>query len=222
VRIELQKDRFARDLAQKVTVPGTRPGNAIDQLVLECLSVSIRSFLGDRITKPPSIKMFFVEARDSVSTLPELSKRGYKTYYPEIRVSTKPVNAINSITVEPIGLSIGNFLPVDGEVCKFKFTSKPLKTRVNHALRLQGVFLDGSVFEGVMEHLKGVQVEQPFIANPYPLFDGSRFYHNLVAFDHLLTGRRVYCSCARGGHQKIISEAKAQSSHCVAGSGWPE
>lgn len=222
VRIELQKDTFVRDLAQKVAVPGTRPGNVIDQLVLQCLSVNTKSFLGERITKPPSIKMFFMEARDSVRTLLEFSKKGYKTYYPEIRFSTNPIDVINGITVEPIGLSLGSFLPVDGEICKYKFTTTPLKTKTNHVLRMQGIFVDGSIFESVIEHLKGTHIEQPFIANPYPLFDGNRFYHSLVAFDHLLTGRRVYCSCARDGHQSIISDAKAKLSHYVAGSGWPE
>ncbi|MGH8427621.1 MAG: hypothetical protein ACRES7_06535 [Gammaproteobacteria bacterium] len=197
-----------RELAQKITVPGVRPSNAIEQILSQYLAASIKSYIGDRLIKPPNIKLMRVDAQQGILTLPELTRKGYTTWYPEIRFSTKPSDAVVNITVEPTGISLGNFASFNETPSKCKITVKTIKTQTNHILKFQGIMISGHIFECVREYIVNASLDSPYIANPYPRFDGEILFHKVVTLDQVLNGSRVFCSCAQNAHQKMIADAK--------------
>jgi hypothetical protein len=220
MRLELFEEEFVQELAQEIIVPGVRPGNAIAQILGQHLAKSVKAYIGDRLIKPPNIKLMSADNQESILTLRELSANGYKTWYPEVRFSTKPSDGVDDITVEPIGISLGSFATFNGSLNKCNVIVKTVKTQTNHILKFQGIFISGRIFDRVAERLSGVPMDNSYIANPCPKFDGEILFHKVIAFDHVLSGNRVFCSCAKGAHQKLIADSYERASQYVPGS-WP-
>lgn len=223
MRLEVPEEAFVSELAQKIAVPGMRPENAITQILAHYMSVSAKSYLGFRLKKPPTIYLSDSYTQKSVLTLPELASNGYTIWYPEIRFSTKPSDKLDGITPELIGaISLGPLVPYYGNPNRYKLSLKPLKTQTNHVLNFQNFVINGELFARVKSYLENAApLKNPYMANPFPKFGKEMLFHKVAVFDHVLDGNRVFCSCAKEAHQKMIADAKERQSHYVPGSSWP-
>lgn len=222
LRLEVPKDAFVSDLAQKIAVPSMRPENAITQILAHYMTISIKSYLGARLIKPPNIFLSEGYRQNSVLTLPELACNGYTIWYPEIRFSTNPSDKLDGITPKLIGaISLGPLVPYYGNPNGYKLYFKPLKTQTNHVLSFQNFVIDRELFVRVKSHLENAApLANPYIANPFPRFGKEILFYKVAVFDHVLDGSRVFCSCAKEAHHQMIADAKVRQSNYTLGS-WP-
>jgi hypothetical protein len=123
------------------------------------------------------------------------------------------------IDTQGLQLSPINYGPAG--LMSHRLWSKQLKTQANHILRLNHVTIPPSIFLETKKMMEAIALEQPLVANPRPgpRTQGYEFGvegFEFVAFDHLITGERCFCSCARPAHGKMISEATRIASHSGA------
>lgn len=222
MRLEIPESAFVRELSEKIAVPGMRPENAISQILIHHMLASTASYLGSRLKKPPIIDLSDRYMQESVLTLPELTINGYTTWYPEIRFSTKRLDKLDDIVPEVVGaISLGPFVSYYGNPNRYKLSVKSLKTQANHVLSFQNFVINGELFSRVIKCLSnGVPLENPYIANPFPRFGKEMLFHKVAVFDHVLDGNRVFCSCAKLAHQKMVADAEERQSQYVPMS-WP-
>lgn len=212
-------------VVKDLTAPGATPVIAVESALEALLFERTRATLQGALCKPPNIIVHPGYFKDRYASLHALCKSGYMTWYPEVHFATAPGDGVAELPLEPVGIE---FLPIDygfGVKRTAILKQKSLKTQINHQLRINHVRLPGSFFEQVSKLLKAKgELEQPLIAN---FFAGVRFggvdFEGLraVAFDHMLTGARVFCSCARGYHAKLWAEQKAMPQDNL-GSVWSE
>lgn len=103
--------------------------------------------------------------------------------------------------------------------------TKKLSTQTNHVLRLNILRIDACVFQRVLAALEGWSLEQPYAANPRPGPRTSGFQSGIegfefVSFDHIIDGSRLFCSCARPAHEKMLADVNARAPDYVPDS-WP-
>jgi hypothetical protein len=214
MRLEVPEEAFVTELVQKVAV-GMCPENAITQILTRYLSISANLYLSSRLKKPPIIYLSDSYTQNNVLTLPELASNGFTAWYPEIRFSTNPSDKLDGLTPELIGaISLGPFVPYFGNPNRYKLSVKPLKTQINHVLNFQNFVIDGELFARVKSYLENAApLKNPYMANPFPKFGNEILFHKVAVFDHVLDGSRVFCSCAKEAHQKMITDAKERQSN---------
>lgn len=225
MKLGIQEDVFVAELAQDISVPGVRLASVVGRLLCQHLTDSLRLSLGDKLTKLPS-SPGELTAKDGCPTLIGLAKNGTKYWYLELRFSTRPEDAIEEVVIEPFGVILE---PIDygwGVKRAYQLKTKKLKTQTNHILRLNTVLIEPRVFQRVLDRMQGQPLEQPYAANPRPGPRSSGFELGLkgfefVAFDHIIDGSRLFCSCARPVHEKMVASAKEIVSKYVDGS-WPQ
>ncbi len=103
MKIGLDEDSFARDLAGEIAAPGVRPVDAIERLLSLHLARSLKTALGARLIKEPTPRIYAGYSKNRWATLFELAADGYETWYPELRFSTKPSDVVETIDIEPAG-----------------------------------------------------------------------------------------------------------------------
>ncbi len=226
MKIGLDEDSFARDLAREIATPGVRPVDAIERLLSLHLARSLKTALGARLTKEPTPRIHAGYAKNRWATLFELAADGYETWYPELRFSTKPSDVVEKIDIEPAGFLLE---PIDygfGVTRTFNFKIKPLKTQTNHILKLNHLKMSKNVFDRTLKLIAtDYPLEQPYLANPDPqLSESGREVvvarNEFVSFDHIINGSRMFCDCARPAHDKIRASAVDIASQYVPNS-WP-
>lgn len=222
MKLEVPEEAFVNELAQKITVPGMHPEHAIKQILASYLSVSTKSYLDSKLKKPPTIHLGNEYLQKNVLTLPELASNGYAIWYPEIRFSTNPLDKLDGIVPQLIGaISLGSLVPYYGNPNRYKLSVKSLKTQTNHVLNFQKFVIHGALFARVKSFLESAApLTNPYIANPFPVFGKDTLFHKVAVFDHVLDGSRVFCSCAKEAHEKMIADAKERQSHYSLES-WP-
>jgi len=226
LKIGLDEDSFARDLAREIATPGVRPVDATERLLSLHLSRSLTAALGTRLIKEPVARIFAGYSKNQWATLFELATVGYETWYPEIRFSTKPSDVVEKIEIEPAGFILE---PIDygfGVQRTYNFKINSLKTQTNHTLRLNHLKIGKRAFARTLTLTETeYPLEQPYLANPNPqLKEYGREVviarKEFVSFDHILNGQRVFCDCARTAHDKIRSSAVEVADQYVPDS-WP-
>jgi len=204
---------FAESLSLKVCAAGVRPVDAVEQLLAETLVQNIKEAEGVRLHKPPTVTLHSIYNKDRCATLPVLAQGGYVTWYVELKFSTAAEAAIENIKIEGKGLEIR---PIDygaAGLISHRLWSKKLKTQTNHILRLNQLVVPPGVFAMVIDAVEKMPpLEQPLVANPLPGprpsgFDMDIAGFELVSFDHVLNGKRRFCSCARFAHAKMLEAA---------------
>lgn len=216
-------DDFARSLATKVSIPGVRPVDAVEQLLTETFIHNLRG-ADFSLVKPPSVKLHAMYFKERGATLAQLARQGYETWYSELLFSTKIQDVVESITLETTGLETRpiNYGPA-GDI-SHKLWSKKLRTQANHILRLNHLVIPPTVFSDAIKALEELPpLQQPFIANPRPGprshgFDMGVPGFEFVSFDHITSGARHFCSCARIAHTKMKQMTARMSSGPDA---WP-
>ncbi len=203
---------FAEALALKTSTAGARPVDAVEQLLTQALVRNMHDAESLKLCKPPSAHIHAMYRKDRWASLAHLAQSGYETSYVELKFSTPADAAVAHIVVEGYGLELK---PVDYGPAGFmthRLWSKKLKTQTNHILRLNHLQVPSSIFSMAIEALgKMPPLEQPFIANPRPGprppgFEMDVDGFELVSFDHVLSGKRHFCSCARLAHEKMKSK----------------
>ncbi len=153
------------------------------------------------------------------ATLPELAKKGCEIYYSEIRFATSPGDVVGEVQVKTDGLDLIPF-NYGGLYRAVQLKSKALKSQVNHEVRLTHLRVPGAIFQAILGELQSTdRIQQPLLPNfqPGPGIQGF----GMVAYDHMLTGARTFCGCARPVHQRMLAEARKLASQYVPGS-WPQ
>jgi len=224
VQIEVSDDEFAHALADELSTPGVTPLAATSRLFDGALLRSIGDTLGGRLIKHPST-VEGIQWSGWYDTLADLAETGAEVWHPELRFSTRLADAIDEAEVLSTGISLKPMEFASGVMRRFQLKTQRLKTQANHELRLFNVAFPSPLFRKTLELLNsGPGLVQPYIANPQP--HGFRHrYANVngyltVAFDHVIDGTRLFCSCARKAHYLMRADATAIMTSYLPDS-WP-
>lgn len=223
MKLGFDKNIFAEAIAKEISAPGRSAAISAQWLLSIYLERCTQEALAEILVKPPEIYFRDTESRRFV-TLHGLAKTGLSVRYPEIRFSTKPEHALDDMEIEAAGFTLESMDYGVGTKGTHKFTAKASKTQVNHVLLLNNVVIPAEIFAGALKVIKASgSPSQPYLANPRPndferldSFVGFR----TVAFDHLLDGSRIFCSCARTAHEKMRESALREISGYSHNS-WP-
>ncbi len=217
---------FAKALALKIATPGVRPADAVEHLLTQTLVSNLSEAKFLTLCKAPSVKFHSMYFKERCASLSQLARDGYATWYPELVFSTAKEHEVESVAIEVAGIELRPINYGPAGLIAHKFWSKKLKTQTNHVLRLNHVVIRPSTFSETIRAVETMSpLEQPFIANPRPGprsggfemgIDGFEF----VSFDHVVSGKRHFCSCARPAHEKMKASVKGRVSQ-YAGNAWP-
>ena len=226
INFDVEKHTFASRLSQEVATGGLTVIDAIERLLGEWLEGPITRSLGNRLIKAPRAVVHPHYCVDRFQNLSNLSREGYLIWYPEVRFSTPISDAVAINQVEMTGFELGGIQYGFGIERQYTYKRNELKTQVNHTLRLNKVTIPADVFQQTLSGLKQIdEISQPYIAN---LTVGcERFVDEriegfrTVAFDHVMTGERRFCSYHAHAHAAMLTEARALAPRYVEDS-WPQ
>ena len=203
-------DQVVSDLA----VPGMTPVLAIERALETHLYQVFSYALSSILIKPPKVKFHSMYFKRRYASLPELLKTGYETWYSEITLATKSVNSFEEIELCSIGIEL---VPIDygwGVSRISQLKKKELKKQTNHVLRINHIRVGVEVIQAVLDQLVDSTLSQPLIANFDPL--AGSWNHRIVSFDHMLSGQRILCECARPFHSAAVATSENEGSHARA------
>jgi hypothetical protein len=207
-------------VADDLRLEGVNPVISVECALEEHLFERFRDVLGDRLIKPPRVRLHAMYFKERYATLHRLKSTGYETWYPEIHFATSVGIEIGSLQIIPKNIDL---VPVDYGfgVCRaHQMKVRPLRRQTNHEFRINHLRIPGSVFQSVIDQVAAShELPQPLVANfsPGPDIAG---YH-LTSFDHMLTGARLFCACAKRAHISMLSRAKELAPQYAKGS-WPQ
>lgn len=219
--IKLSGALLVEPMVHDLCARGSTPISALEHAIEDHIFNQFRDGFGERLTKPPVVKLFRnYSKKNRYASLLDLAASGYETSYLEVHLVTRPGDAIKEIRLTTDGIKV---LPISyGAGVKIKVVLKvsPLKMQTNHRFRINLLRVSGQVCQDVLNRLSANnQPEQPMIANFAPGPDIAGY--SVVSYDHMLTGAKLFCSCARPFHAKIFSQATELIPSYVAGS-WPQ
>lgn len=218
-------DTFSSNLATKVSIPGVRPVDAVEELLTETLIDSLSGSPSVQLLKPPSVRLHPMYFAERCATLFHLARDGYATWYVDLVFSTALERAVDNIDVVATGLELKP-ISYGLKSNSYRLTTKRLKRQVNHVLRFKHVVIPRSVFSDTMRALEFLPpLEQPYVANPRPGPRSQGFEHGIadlefVSFDHMATGKRRFCSCSQVAIDNMLATARGMAGNYSAGS-WP-
>lgn len=217
--LQLNGSDLIADVIHDLCVAGGSPTGAIARALHAHLFERVSAELGDRLIKPPVIRPDPGSAAGNPTALPALARTGYELWYAEVRFSTLPDAAVQAIDVRSDPLL--EVLPIhygQGVMRESQFKVSQLKRQTNHVLTLNHLRVPGALFQRVLDGIDRDAIQQPLLANfcPGPDIEGFR----AVSFDHVLTGERTFCSCAKAAHLRMLADARGRAGGYVPGS-WP-
>lgn len=219
VVIHLEGKALLQPAIHDLCTAGGSPTGAVARALQAHMFAQAQEALGDRLRKPPVIRPDIGPGEGGPATLPELAKKGYEIYYSEIRFAMSPGDVVGEVQVKTDGLDLIPF-NYGGVFRAVQLKSKALKSQVNHEVRLTHLRVPGAIFQAILDELQGTdRIQQPLLPNfqPGPGIQGF----GMVSYDHMLTGARTFCSCARLVHQRMLAEARELAPQYVPGS-WPQ
>ena len=225
INLDIEKKIFASQLSQEIVAGGLTVVDAIERILSEWLEDSVSQSIGDRIIKAPRAVVHPMYYINRFQNLASLSQRGYFTWYPEVRFSTRKNDILGISHLETSGFELGSIKYGGGVERQYMHRSKELKTQVNHTLRLNKITIPSEVFaQTISEVTKKNEINQPYIAN---LTVGCEHFvddriegFRTVSFDHVVTGERRFCNCHSDAHAAMLLDAKARVS-AFAPNSWP-
>lgn len=225
LNLSFEPDLFVDQLGHEIAAGGLTVVDAVERLLSDWLENTITGCLGDRIVKGPDSFVHPTYYVNRFQNLAALSHSGYSTWYPEVRFSTGKGDAVNITQLHASGIDLGSIRYSSGVERHYTHKIKELKTQINHSIRLNEVRISPDVFVQALQVLeKHDKLSQPFIAN---LTAGvERFVDDriegfrTVAFDHVITGDRHFCSCHSDAHEAMLVDARERLSNYALGS-WP-
>ena len=225
LNLSFEPDLFVARLAHEIAAGGLTVVDAIERLLSDWLEDAITRCIGDRIVKAPNSVVHPTYYFNRFQNLAALSHAGYSTWYSEVRFSTGKGDDVDITQLRASGIELRSIRYGGGVERHYTHKVKKLKTRVNHSIRLNEVRISADLFIQVIRALeKHRKLSRPYIAN---LTVGiERFVDDriegfrTVAFDHVVTGDRHFCSCHSDAHEAMLMDARERLPSFVSGS-WP-
>jgi len=218
-RVQLSGSELIHRMVRDICVSGQTPVVATERALEAHIFERFSDALLGVLTKPPLVRIHSGYFKERYATLPSLCSSGYKTWYTEITFVTDLLHTIEGIEFElhEIGM-----LPINygqGVQITTDLKSKRMKRQVKHELRINTLTIDKAVFAKLLHNIQSAGgLEQPLIANFLAGPDIQTL--RVVAFDHMLTGERYFCSCAKLLHSHLLAEAMRIKGGYVPGA-WP-
>lgn len=227
VRLDLSIESriFAEQLAREISAGGLTVVDAVERLLGEHLEDSVAKALGSRLVKVPRSVVHSDYYKNRFENLANLCRRGYCTWYPELRFATRRCDTSEIAEITTAGFNHG-YVMYGGRVNQeFRYSAKELKTQVNHTVRLNKLSIPAEVFSQAKDSLeRNRELEQPYIANltvGFNNFVDDRLQgFRVVSFDHVVRGSRRFCSCHADAHASMLSDARGRAPSYVPQS-WP-
>ena len=225
VDLTIEPDVFVDQLSQETVSGGLTVVDAVEKLLSEQMEVSIQQSLGDHLVRAPRSIVHPGYYLNRFENLTTLGRKGYSTWYPEVRFATRKGDSFKIAGVDARGFDLGHIVYGGGVKRWYVHNQKTLKTQVNHVIRLNRVRIPPHLFRQVIRSVNrsGV-IDQPYIAN---LTVGCRRFvddriegFRAVAFDHVVTGQRKFCRCHADAHAGMVSDARSRAPSFVMDS-WP-
>lgn len=217
MKLELKDEAFISDLAKAALTPGIRPIDAIEQLLSEHLVASLETSFAESLLEQPVVHIHEIYNKHRCLTLSDLAAQGYKTWYADVKFSTHSHLTIKETEIEPVGIRLEDIEYGGGVKRAYQIKTTKLKTKTNHLIRLNTLVLDSHIFERTISKLEGIQLEQPYVANPKC---GPEYVCEFISFDHIVTGQRSFCTCTKPVHINMLEKAQADVEN-FAQSSWP-
>jgi hypothetical protein len=162
-KIGFSEGAFVVAGAGELATPGVTPLAAASRFFGASLLDNLRKAMGSRLITDPAVSKGTWPAR--YETLENLARAGAEAWYPELRFSTRPGDAVQKFIPEPAGFRLE---PIDygfGVERFHQLKVRRLKTQANHELRLNHVVFPAALFALVADKLKaGPPPSQPYIA----------------------------------------------------------
>lgn len=218
--VQLSSNALIAPIVHDLCAAGGNPAGAIFRALHAHLYERFSSALADRGIKSLKIRPEPEPESDSPATLPALSKSGCDYWYIEVGFVT-PLEAIID-ELQVIGDDRLQVIPIDygfGIRRAVQLKAAKKKRQTNLVLRINHLHVSGALLQMVHNSLVDVSRMQPLLANFRPGPDIEGFH--LVSYDHMLTGVRSFCSCARAMHQHMLAEAQELAPSYV-GNSWPQ
>lgn len=219
ITVQLSSAALVAPIVHDLCAAGGDPVGATIRALHAHLHDRFTTAFSDRLLKPLRIKPEPGPDSGGAATLPALIKDGIDYWYTEVSVVTNLGAAPDSIDVlgdnslQIIPLSYGSGVE---RAVQLKTVSK--KRQENCVLRINHLRVSGALFRSISDSLIDVSRIQPLLANFEP--EQSPIGFRLVSYDHMLTGARSFCSCARSAHQSMIAEARRREPSFAPNS-WP-
>jgi len=217
--VTLRIQELLAPLVHDLCTAGSSPIKAVARALQSHIQDAFVVALDDRLLKSPMINPSGTGYGEP-TTLHALARCGYDPYYLEVKFATRPGDVVEHLDFHCDGIEL---VPIDygfGVQRAFQIKHKPLKTQVNHVVCLNHIRIAGSFFDKVLDAVRGIgKIEQPLLAN-FQL-DRVILHRNLVSYDHMITGDRFFCSCAKSFHQDMLRSAKG-CVHKFAPGSWPQ
>ena len=225
LELGIEPKQFGDQLAREIAAGGLTVVDLIERLVVEHLEDSVSQALGDRLIKAPRAIVHPGYYRNRFENLQHLRAEGYSTWYPKLIFATGKSDALTVSEVTAAGFDMGYIKYGGGIELSYRYMSKELKTQVNHTVQLNILTISALTFEYAAQILEqGSEIEQPYIANLavgfHNFIDDRIEGFRVVSFDHVITGRRAFCSCHRVAHEAMLADIKARAISYVRDS-WP-
>ena len=216
---------FAGQLAREIVAGGLTIVDTIERLIVEHLEDSVTKALGDHLIKAPQAVVNPKYYSNRFENLSNLRQQGYFTWYPEVRFATRKCDAAMIAEIYATGFDHGYTKYGGGIEREFRYSTKELKTQVNHTIRLNKLKIPAETFSYANHVIEqSSEIEQPYIANLTVGFnryvDDRMVGFRVVSFDHAITGSRRFCSCHSVAHAVMLSDAKEKASSYVPDA-WP-
>lgn len=213
LELDISVEFFVDQLAQEVALGGLTVVDTIERLLVEQLEDSASAALAPCLVKAPTCVVHPHYFANRFESLYGLRSNGYSTWYPEVRFSTTKEAGVVVGGVDVTGIEVGSISYGHGVERSYNYTRKELKTQVNHFVRLNRVEIAPDVFSQVVELVQQSDaITQPYIANLtagwHNFVDDRIEGFRVVAFDHVVTGERAFCSCHRTAHQSMLEDAR--------------
>lgn len=217
LRVKLDLESLLGPIVHDLCAAGSSPAKAVGTALRAHLQERVEAAMKGRLAKPP-LSPVVGAGRLGAVTLPALAKSGYETYYLEARFTTAPGDEVSAVDVSARGFQLLAFSYGVGVKEAWQLKIKALKTQTIHVLRLNHVRLPGPFFSDILRDVRASGgVDQPLLAN----FQPDSTVRHVVSFDHMLDGRRLFCSCAKRYHHRRVCEARAVEGQFVPDS-WPQ
>ena len=170
VLVELDASKLIPPIVHDLQTGGATPVIAIERALEAHIFQCFQNSLGDRLIKPPRIRLHESYFEDRFANLTSLASSGYETWYIEVCCCTAAGDKIEGLDISASGIDI---LPIDysfGVSKTVKEKTSTLKKQINYTYTINHVRLGKPLFEAISDALLSSKtaLPQPLIANFTP------------------------------------------------------
>ncbi|KZB71043.1 MULTISPECIES: hypothetical protein [Thalassospira] len=214
IPVKLDGKMLVDGIVQDLGTPGMTPVLAIERALEAHIYQAFSGAFSDMLIKPPTIKLHSNYFKRRFASLAELVEIGYETWYFEVTIATRPENGFDKVMLAATDLEL---IPISygwGVSRVHQVKVKKLKKQTNHLVRINHIRVGAAVIRIIMDRLIETPPVQPMIANFDPV-TGSRGMR-IVSFDHMVSGQKSLCECARTFHSSLPAPTDRDGSHFTA------